>query len=367
MADNITHNGSHPEKLTIALEKNLRDCREPTQLKHHVLGRTMEISILLVNISQGEELEREATAARATQGTIPQTQPDPSVRRPQGRPRGSTTRREENNQGNPTNAQEEQLRNARDVPMDRENPPSTSNARNQEHQRGAPKTSHSFANQGNEQIDVPESSCMNVDARQLRPRNQEILHNDGRNPRNKPGYGRPPRHPQNRGCVSNFFWRRRPMRDETHEASLSTGESRSYEHSWSTKTNRQTQDENISRHYFTDQESMSNLGSYQSESYSGTRSVSNYERRHREPDLCKQLDRRQPDLREHLNHNAPYLRNQLNQNANQQPVDRIQLRVIQLEDKFRKYQDGEYDKLLGYDSDEETEPFHPNILNSQFS
>uniref|UniRef100_A0A803PK54 Retrotransposon gag domain-containing protein n=1 Tax=Cannabis sativa TaxID=3483 RepID=A0A803PK54_CANSA len=98
----------------------------------------------------------------------------------------------------------------------------------------------------------------------------------------------------------------------------------------------------------------------------GWRPGPNYEHRHRVPDLCKRFNRRQPDLCKHLNQNAPNLHNQLNQNANQQPVDPIQLRVIQLEDKFRKYQDGEYGKLPGYDSDEETEPFHPVILNSEF-
>uniref|UniRef100_A0A803QCT7 Uncharacterized protein n=1 Tax=Cannabis sativa TaxID=3483 RepID=A0A803QCT7_CANSA len=67
--------------------------------------------------------ERDAAVASAAQGTIPQSQPDPSVRRPQGRPRDSRTRRQENNKGNPINAQEEQPRNARDVPMERENPP----------------------------------------------------------------------------------------------------------------------------------------------------------------------------------------------------------------------------------------------------
>ncbi|XP_060961974.1 uncharacterized protein LOC133032143 [Cannabis sativa] len=50
----------------------------------------------------------------------------------------------------------------------------------------------------------------------------------------------------------------------------------------------------------------------------------------------------------------------------QQSVDPIQLRVIQLEDKFKKYQDRKYGKLPIYDSDKETKSFHPNILNSQF-
>ncbi|XP_060963957.1 pentatricopeptide repeat-containing protein At1g08070, chloroplastic-like [Cannabis sativa] len=84
----------------------------------------------------------------------------------------------------------------------------------------------------------------------------------------------------------------------------------------------------------------------------------------RQPDLREHLNQRQPDLCERLNQNAPNLRHQLN--ANQQQVDPIQLRIIELEDKFRKYQDGEHGKLPGYDSDEETEPFHPDILNSEF-
>uniref|UniRef100_A0A803NH58 Uncharacterized protein n=1 Tax=Cannabis sativa TaxID=3483 RepID=A0A803NH58_CANSA len=81
------------------------------------------------------ELEREALVARAAQGGTPQTQPDPSVRRPQGRPRVSRTRRHKNNQGNTPNTREEQPGN-------------------------------------------------------------EIPQHDKRNAGNQPGTGRPPRHPQ---------------------------------------------------------------------------------------------------------------------------------------------------------------------------
>uniref|UniRef100_A0A803QC70 Uncharacterized protein n=1 Tax=Cannabis sativa TaxID=3483 RepID=A0A803QC70_CANSA len=50
---------------------------------------------------QNAKLEKEAAAARATQGANPQNQPDPAVRRPRGEPRDSRTRRQETNQGNP--------------------------------------------------------------------------------------------------------------------------------------------------------------------------------------------------------------------------------------------------------------------------
>uniref|UniRef100_A0A803QES7 Uncharacterized protein n=1 Tax=Cannabis sativa TaxID=3483 RepID=A0A803QES7_CANSA len=82
---------------------------------------------------QNAELEREAAAARATQGTIPQNRSNIAIRRPQGRPRGPRIRRQETNQGNPPNTQEEQPRNTRDVPMDRINQPNSSSARNQEY------------------------------------------------------------------------------------------------------------------------------------------------------------------------------------------------------------------------------------------
>ncbi|XP_060969588.1 actin cytoskeleton-regulatory complex protein pan1-like [Cannabis sativa] len=44
---------------------------------------------------QNAELECEAASARATQGTNAQNQLEPGVRRPQGRPRGSRTKRQE--------------------------------------------------------------------------------------------------------------------------------------------------------------------------------------------------------------------------------------------------------------------------------
>uniref|UniRef100_A0A803PR56 Uncharacterized protein n=1 Tax=Cannabis sativa TaxID=3483 RepID=A0A803PR56_CANSA len=98
-------------------------------------------------------------------------------------------------------------------------------------------------------------SGRNDEVRQLRLGNQEIPRNDERNLRNQPrSSARSLRHPQRpshidkenmqtylgRGHVSNLFRRRRPMRDEMREASSSTGESRSYRHSRSTGTPRQT-------------------------------------------------------------------------------------------------------------------------------
>ncbi|KAM6587731.1 hypothetical protein CsatA_010336 [Cannabis sativa] len=44
--------------------------------------------------------------------------------------------------------------------------------------------------------------------------------------------------------------------------------------------------------------------------------------------------------------------------------DPIQLQINELEDKFKRHQDEEFGKLPSYDSDEELEPFHPNIMSA---
>ncbi|XP_060968711.1 uncharacterized protein LOC115710846 [Cannabis sativa] len=52
------------------------------------------------------ELERDVTSARVAQGTNAQTQPEPGVRRPRGRPPGSRTRRRENSREEQTRENE---------------------------------------------------------------------------------------------------------------------------------------------------------------------------------------------------------------------------------------------------------------------
>ncbi|KAM6569604.1 hypothetical protein CsatB_017589 [Cannabis sativa] len=70
----------------------------------------------------------------------------------------------------------------------------------------------------------------------------------------------------------------------------------------------------------------------------------------------------QLDLREHLNRKKADLRQQLGLKQE----DPIQLRINELEDKFRRYQVGELGKSSRYNSDEELEPYHPNIMNTLF-
>ncbi|XP_030505162.2 uncharacterized protein LOC115720143 [Cannabis sativa] len=82
-------------------------------------------------------------------------------------------------------------------------------------------------------------------------------------------------------------------------------------------------------------------------SVSKTRSVSNYS---------------QLDLREHLNWKKLYLRQQLGQKQEYL----IQLQINELEEKFKRYQVGELGRQSEYNSDEDLEPYHPDIMSTPF-
>uniref|UniRef100_A0A803QKV0 Uncharacterized protein n=1 Tax=Cannabis sativa TaxID=3483 RepID=A0A803QKV0_CANSA len=101
----------------VELEETMhRPGKEPqgtNPLEGRNVGRELENRQLhrrLVNSNRrNAELEREAAMARVAQGGAPPTKIDPAIRHLQGRPRGSSARKnvdapvEENNQENPTN------------------------------------------------------------------------------------------------------------------------------------------------------------------------------------------------------------------------------------------------------------------------
>ncbi|XP_060965199.1 uncharacterized protein LOC133034168 [Cannabis sativa] len=146
------------------------------------------------------------------------------------------------------------------------------------------------------------------------------------------------------GNTTNRSW---DERTELEEASVTSRRSRI--HSRSTRRGESTQRTN-DRESMGTSKSVSHLKTKsmsRTRSVSKTRSVSNYS---------------QPDLQEHLNQKKPELHQQLGPKLE----DPIQLRINKLEDKFKRYQVGELGKLSGYDSDEELEPCHPNIMNTHF-
>ncbi|XP_060965268.1 uncharacterized protein LOC133034237 [Cannabis sativa] len=67
-----------------------------------------------------------------------------------------------------------------------------------------------------------------------------------------------------------------------------------------------------------------------------------------------------------LEHEALAKKPDLCQQLGPKQGDPIQMRIGELEDKFRRYQVGEQGKQYGYDSDEELEPYHLNIMNTPF-
>uniref|UniRef100_A0A803PPW7 Uncharacterized protein n=1 Tax=Cannabis sativa TaxID=3483 RepID=A0A803PPW7_CANSA len=107
----------------------------------------------------------------------PPSQPNTSTRQPWWRPRGSRTMRHGeaprgDNHGNPTNPQDEQLGNTRDILVDEGDPKNPRNTDNREARPNDPKTSHRNTNRGNVQPENPESSRMNTDVRKTRPGDQ---------------------------------------------------------------------------------------------------------------------------------------------------------------------------------------------------
>ncbi|XP_060968717.1 uncharacterized protein LOC133036219 [Cannabis sativa] len=152
--------------------------------------RTRYVSIVELEICQlrrcleetnqwNAELEREAVVARAAQENNTQNQPDPGVRRPRGRPRGSQTRRQKTAQENPQNAQEEQPRKT-EGPPENEQPGKLRVPPENEQPNDRPKPSH-----------------RNDKRRRPETREQEIPRGNKRNPGTQPrARGSPMRHRQ---------------------------------------------------------------------------------------------------------------------------------------------------------------------------